>query len=417
MQRFGEYDRNLQQSLTNRHVIWIHAVSVGEMNVCVAFVNALQARFPNAKLLVSTTTTTGMAELQKRLPVHVGKIYYPIDRHKFVSFAFGALHPTAIVLVEGEIWPNFIWRAQAGHLPLFLINGRLSDRSYSRYKRAGFLFRGLFRAFTGIGVQTEEFAAKFVAVGCRPEAVRVLGNLKFDTADLSTRPELDVPALLAQLGVPADALVLLGGSTHPGEEEILADQFLRLRRRFPKLFLVLVPRHFERAGAVAGLLAKKGLAFVCRTDLGDTRREPGSVDCLLVNTTGELMNFYQCATVAFVGKSLTAEGGQNPIEPAALGKATVFGPNMGNFRDVVRIFLARQAAVQVRDAAELERTFEALLADPARRERLGAAAQQIVRENQGAVARTVEMMVEPLAARGLYVAPPAPGARISRGNP
>ena len=405
MQRFGEYDRNLQQSLTNRHVVWVHAVSVGEMNLCVAFVSALQVRFPNAKILVSTTTTTGMAELQKRLPVHVGKIYYPIDRHKFVSLAFGALHPTAIVLIEGEIWPNFIWRAQAGHLPLFLINGRLSDRSYQRYRRAGFLFRGLFRGFTGVGVQTEEFAAKFIEIGCRPEAVQVLGNLKFDTANLSARPELDVPALLAQIGVAAGDPVLLGGSTHPGEEEILADQFLRLRRRFPKLFLVLVPRHFERAGAVAASLARKGLKVICRTDLKETRFEPGSVECLLVNTTGELMNFYQCATVAFVGKSLAGAGGQNPIEPAALGKATVFGPNMGNFRDVVRIFLDRQGAVQVRDAAELERTIEALLADPARRERLGAIAQQIVRENQGAVARTVEMMVGPLGARGLYVAP------------
>ena len=408
-QRFGDYDRNLQQSLTNRHVLWVHAVSVGEMNVCVALVNALQVRLPNAKILVSTTTTTGMAELQKRLPPTVGKIYYPIDRHKFVSLAFGALQPTAIILIEGEIWPNFIWRAQSSRRPLFLVNGRLSDRSYSRYKRFGFLFRELFAAFTGVGVQTEEFAAKFIEIGCRPEAVKMLGNLKFDTANLNTRPALDVPGLLTRLGVAADAPILVGGSTHPGEEEILAGQFLRLRARFPKLFLVLVPRHFERTNAVRGQLEKLGLRVMCRTDIEtETRLEPGSIDCLLVNTTGELMNFYQCASVAFVGKSLAAEGGQNPIEPAALGKATVFGPNMGNFRDVVRIFLARQAAVQVRDAAELEQTFEALLADPARRERLGATARQIVRENQGAVARTVEMMVGPLSARGLYVAPTPP---------
>jgi len=405
-QRFGEYDKNVQQSLTNRHVVWVHAVSVGEMNVCVALVNALHERFPNAKILVSTTTTTGMAELQKRLPAHCGKIYYPIDRHKFVSLAFGALQPTAIILVEGEIWPNFIWRAQDKRLPMFLINGRLSDRSYARYKRFGFLFRGLFRGFTGVGAQTEEFAGQFVEVGCRPQAVRVLGNLKFDTASLTTRPALDVPDLLARLGVPTDALILVGGSTHAGEEEILADQFLRLRQRFPKLFLVLVPRHFERTRLVGGQLAKRGLKLFYRSEIGaETRLAPGLVDCLLVDTTGELMNFYQCATVAFVGKSLSAQGGQNPIEPAALGKPTVFGPNMGNFRDVVRIFLARRGAIQVRDAAELERTFEALLADPARRERLGVTAQQIVRENQGAVARTVEMMVEPLRERGLYVAP------------
>ena len=405
-QRFGNYDANLQQSLTNRHVVWVHAVSVGEMNVCVALVHALQARFPNAKILVSTTTTTGMAELQKRLPPTVGKIYYPIDRHKFVSLAFGALHPTAIVLVEGEIWPNFLWRAQAGRLPVFLINGRLSDRSYRRYQRCGFLFRDLFRGFTGVGVQTEEFADRFVAVGCRREAVRVSGNLKFDTAHLDSRPALDAAALLARLGVPGDALILVGGSTHAGEEEILAGQFRRLRQKFPQLFLVLVPRHFERATAVAGQLARQGLKCVRRSEMtSETRREPGTVECLLVDTTGELMSFYQCATVAFVGKSLTAQGGQNPIEPAALGKPTIFGPNMGNFRDVVRIFLTGEGALQVRDEADLERSLAELLADPARRERLGAAAQRIVRANQGAVARTVEMMVEPLRDRGLYVAP------------
>jgi 3-deoxy-D-manno-octulosonic-acid transferase len=404
-QRFGDYDKDIQQSLTNRHVIWVHAVSVGEMNVCVAMVDALHRRMPNAKILVSTTTTTGMAELQKRLPGQFGKVYYPIDRHKFVSLAFRALHPTAIILIEGEIWPNFIWRARASHLPLFLVNARLSDRSYPRYKRFGFLFRPLFAAFTGVGAQTEEYAAKLIELGCRPETVHTLGNLKFDTANLHPTQSLDVAALLLQLGVAKTAPILLGGSTHKGEERLLAEQYLRLRARFPQLFLVLVPRHFERAREIRRELESLGLKLFCRSQITpDTRLDPGSLQCLLVDSTGELMSFYQCATVVFVGKSLLARGGQNPIEPASLGKPTVFGPFMGNFPDVANLFLSRRAALQVRDAPELERTFGELLSNPARCQELGANARAVVLENQGAIARTVEMIAEPLAQRGVFVA-------------
>jgi 3-deoxy-D-manno-octulosonic-acid transferase len=234
----------------------------------------------------------------------------------------------------------------------------------------------------------------------------VVGSLKFDAAKLEGQRTLDVPALLAQLGVPADAPVLVAGSTHAGEEDILAEQFLRLRARFPNLFLILVPRHFERARDVGQDLAKRGIKYVYRSEIfPDTRRAPGELQCLLVNTTGELRYFYEHATVVFVGKSLTAKGGQNPIEPAALGKPVVFGPNMQNFADVVRIFLAQHGALQVRNAAELEETMAALLGDPARRAELGANAQKIVRENQGAVERTVDMIVDHLEGGKHYVVP------------
>ena len=405
-QRFGEYDGGIKQSLTNRQVIWFHAVSVGEMNVCMALIRALEPRLPNVKIVVSTTTTTGMGELQKRLPRHIGKIYYPIDRRKFVARALGAIHPDAILLVESEIWPNFIWRARSLSIPLFLVNARLSDRSYPRYRRFGFLFRKLFESFAAVGAQNEADAAKLCKLGCRPEAVHVVGNLKFDAANFDGRRSLDVPGLLAQLGAPADAILLVAGSTHAGEEAILAEQFLRLRTHFPKLFLILVPRHFERSGEVASELAKRGIKHAYRSEITtDTRCDAGSVECLLVNTTGELMNFYQHATVVFVGKSLTAKGGQNPIEPAALGKPVVFGPHMQNFADVVRIFLAQDGAVQVRNADELEKTLGELLANPARCAELGRNAQKIVRENQGAVGRTVDLIVQQLEGGGFYVAP------------
>ena len=405
-QRFGVFDAKFKQSITNRHVLWLHAVSVGEVNICTQLIRALEPRMPNLKIVVSTTTTTGMGELQKKIPQNIGKFYYPIDRKKYVARALGVVRPEAVVLVEAEIWPNFIWRLRDKKIPLFLVNARVSAKSHRGYKRFAFLFRPLFAAFTGVGAQNEADAARLREIGCRPEAVRVPGNLKFDTANLHVTKPLDVLALLAQLGVPANALLLVAGSTHEGEEAILVEQFLRLRGRFPNLFLILAPRHFERAKNLGKQLATSGIRLFYRTEITSTTRlAPGSVDCLLVNTTGELMNFYQTATVVFVGKSLTAKGGQNPIEPAALGRPTVFGPNMQNFEDVARIFLTQRAVIQVADATELEKVFADLLGNETRRRELGESAARVVRENMGAVDRTVEMIVRHLDTGDHYIAP------------
>jgi 3-deoxy-D-manno-octulosonic-acid transferase len=384
----------------------MHAVSVGEVNACLQLIGALEPRLPNVKIVVSTTTTTGMGELQRRLPTRIGRIYYPIDRRRCVNRALATIRPSAILLVEAEIWPNFLWRAKARGIPLFLVNARLSDRSYRGYKLFGFLFKPLFASFAGVGAQNEADAARLRDVGCRPEAIQIVGSLKFDAAKLEERRLLDVPAMLRQLGVPPGARLLVGGSTHPGEESILAEKFLQLRVRFPDLFLVLVPRHFERSRDVGRELEARGIKFVYRNEIqSGTLMQPGQVDCLLVNTTGELKYFYEQATVIFVGKSLTAQGGQNPIEPGALGKAMVFGPNMQNFAEAVRSFLAQNGAVQVQDAAELGKTLDELLADTARREQLGRNALKVVRENAGALGRTVDMIVKHLETGKFYVAP------------
>ncbi|HWF19794.1 MAG TPA: 3-deoxy-D-manno-octulosonic acid transferase, partial [Verrucomicrobiae bacterium] len=355
---------------------------------------------------VSTTTTTAMGELQKRLPPSIGKIYYPFDHSSSVARALNTIHPNAIILVESEIWPNFIWRARALGKPLFLVNARLSDRSYPRFKKFGFLFKNLFGAFTSVGAQNEDDAAKLRELGCAAEAVRVVGNLKFDAAKPVGNHPLDVAGLLKQLGVSADAPLWVAGSTHPGEERILAGQFQRLRTQFPDLVFILVPRHNERAREVGQELSELGIKYVYRSEIApDTQRHAGSVQCLLVDTIGELRYFYEHATVVFVGKSLVAEGGQNPIEPAALGKPVVFGPNMQNFTDVTKNFLAQGGAIQVRDADELEKTIADLLGNPKRRAQLGCNAQRIVQENQGAVERTVEMILENLKDREFYIVP------------
>ena len=404
-QRFAVYDSPLKQALTNRHVIWIHAVSVGEVNLCTQLINALEPRVPNVKIIVSCTTTTGMAELRRRLPTRVSKIYYPVDRRKYIRRALATINPQAIILVEAEIWPNFLWRAADLGIPVFLANARLSDRSYPRYKRFGFLFHGLFKSFAGVGCQNEEDAMRLRAVGCREKAVQVVGNLKFDAAIFTERATLDVRGLLRQIGVPGDALILVAGSTHDGEEVLLAEIARRLREKFPKLFLILVPRHFERAKDISQKLKAREVKFMFRSEIFvSTQLPPNALDCLLVNTTGELKFFYEPATVVFIGKSLTAFGGQNPIEPAAQGKAIIFGPNMQNFADITRAFLKKSAAVQVNNPEELERVLGELLANAARRTTLGRAALELVAENLGAVERTVEMVLPHLERQGILVA-------------
>lgn len=403
-QRFGAYDARLKQAITNRQVLWLHAVSVGEVNICTNLIRSLEPRLPNVKIVVSTTTTTGMEELQKKLPTHISKIYYPIDRKPYVTRALATIRPKAIVLVEAEIWPNFLWRARDLGIPLFLINARLSERSFRGYRRWSFIFRKLFASFAGVGTQSEADAGRLRELGFRPEAIHVVGSLKYDAAKLDEKRVLDVPAMLRQIGVPENPQLLVCGSTHPGEEALLAEQFLELRKQFPNLFLVLVPRHFERGKEVGRELKERGVKFIFRSEItGNTQLAPGEIECLLVNTTGELKYFYEHATVIFVGKSLRGQGGQNPIEPGALGKPMVFGPNMQNFQDVAKSFVAQNGAIQVKDDAELEKAFGQLLADEWRREELGRNARKVVRENLGAIDRTVDMIVQNLNDQSIYI--------------
>jgi len=414
VERFGRYSSKVKQAMTNRHVLWIHAVSVGEVNLATQLIVALERRVPNLKIVVSTTTSTGMGELRNKMPSHVQKIYYPIDWRPGVKRAIAAIHPEVVVLVEAEIWPNFLWTARDYDIPCFLANARLSEKSYRGYRRFGLLFRPLFRSLRGVGCQNEADAERLRRLGCRPEAVRVVGNLKYDAAKLDERRPVDVPRLLAQLGAADNAPILLGGSTHAGEEAILAEVFLRLRPRFPDLFLVLVPRHFERGKEAGQAIAGKGLRFAYRKDITpQTQYKKGEIDCLLVNTTGELRHFYEHATVVFVGKSLTAHGGQNPIEPAVLAKPILFGPNMQNFEDITRAFISQGGALQVQNTDELTQSVEMVLSDPHKAAELGRNAVSVVRQNLGAIERTVEMIVEALDGTDVYVAPwlDEPGAR------
>ena len=394
-ERLGRYSNKFKQSITNRDVIWLHAVSVGEVNICLQLIKILQPKVPNIKLIISTTTSTGMSELRKRTPPEVGKIYYPIDLRSCVRRALVTIRPKAVILVEAEIWPNFLWGIQARSIPHFLVNTRISKNSYKNYHRFGFIFRSLFGGFTGVGAQSDEDAKKLFELGCDKKVVQVFGSCKFDDIEIKREYRVDIPSLLKRLGVKDKAIIIVAGSTHKGEEDILARIYKKLQKKYLNIFLILVPRHQERGKEVGEILAKQEVNFVFRNQISDNivPEDFGNFECLLVNTTGELKFFYEKATLVFVGKSLTANGGQNPVEPAALAKPIILGPHMENFEEITAKFLSNEAVIQVTDEFELEKAFESLIKDQSKRDALGKAAQKVVRENEGALEKNVSMIL------------------------
>ena len=395
-QRFGAYG-GLRERLKGKRVLWLHAVSVGEANLAVQLVKSMQPHLKDWTVVVSTITTTGMGELERKLPTNVHRVYYPIDWLPFVKSTFRALNPAAIVLVEAEIWPNFLWQAKSTNVPVHLINARLSENSFNGYRRYAFLFKPLFRSLHAAGVDNESDAERLAELGCDRKAITVTGNMKFDGTATLDADTTDARALLREIGVPDDAPVFVAGSTFEGEEELLCKLLPQWRKEHPDLFLVLVPRHFERASAVLENLKPLNLRIRRRTAMNAGAGKP---DVLLVDTTGELKAFYEVATLVFVGKSLTAQGGQNPIEPAALGRPMVFGPFMQNFKPVVQSLLEAKAAIQVKDETELARQVSVLLGNPEQLAALGTAARAVVEGNKGATQRTSELIGQTLRALG-----------------
>ena len=394
-QRFGRYTPSFIDSCRNGKRIWVHAVSVGEVHLTLELIRRLREQLKDADLIVSATTTTGMGEWQKKLPPEVTTCFYPIDRRPWVRQAMDTIRPEAIILSEAEVWPNFLWEAAERNIPVFLINARISEKSFTRYSQFGFLFRPLFQSFARVGTQNASDAERLKKLGCSPDRIQVTGNMKFDAAlSGNQQPTLNVPQLFADAGIESTHTVLLGSSTHPGEEAVLGEIFINLIERHPQLRLVIVPRHFERAREAGKDLEKLGIHVDYRSEWKEEQAFPstGKPRCLIVNSTGELASVTAQADLVFIGKSLCARGGQSPIEAAAAGKPMIMGPNMQNFRAITRTFLEYQAAIQVQDKNSLEESLLELLNNDKKRIELGTKARQVVDQNLGAVGRTLEML-------------------------
>ena len=396
-QRFGRYDTSFIQRCQDQTNLWFHAVSVGEVLLSVPLVKHLENKLPSVQWILSATTTTGMAQWHQQMPGEPTTCFYPIDRRPWIRQSMEVIQPKAIILSEAEIWPNFLWEAFDRDIPVFLINARISENSYLRYHRFRSIFAPLFGSLSGVGTQNDSDAQRLIALGCHPSKVFVTGNMKFDAAlGSQSRPStLDVPALLRAHDMHEKTL-LLGSSTHAGEEAMLADLYLNLRQSHPQLRLVIAPRHFERGSQVAMALRSKGLAVACRSEWSDSS-ESNQVkpsDVIILDSTGELASLYPHVDLVFIGKSMLARGGQSPLEAASAGKAILMGPQMQNFRAITRTFLGKQAARQVSNVEALQSTLKELLEHPQERDRLGKAAREVVDANLGAVERTLEMLCQ-----------------------
>ena len=400
-QRFGQYgaltlERMSGTGAPGERPIWIHAVSVGEVYVARQMMHALRAKRPGTRFVLSTTSSTGWREAEKRLHSGDVLIYNPLDFPCCVRRALDAIQPRAFILTESEIWPNLIRACHRRGIPMFLVNGRISDRSAPRYRTLRYWFGPVLRQFSLLLVQSDLDRQRLLDAGGGDARVLVTGSVKFDVAHRDPPKEQLAAAVLQRLDMGPGRTILLGGSTWAGEEEVLLGIYRKLQPQFPDLRLVLIPRHFERGDAVAAAIAAAGFTCV-RKSLLDAGSEPaakGAQAVLLVNTTGEMMGFYAHASIAFVGKSLCAHGAQNMIEPCLCGKATLVGPFTENFRPVMADLLAAQALVQVPDAAGLEREISRLLADAASREALGARAAAAVQRRRGVVGRCADLVLK-----------------------
>jgi 3-deoxy-D-manno-octulosonic-acid transferase len=376
-----------------RPAIWIHGVSVGEVKAAGTLIRELEQSWPGIELVLSATTPTGH-ELARRLHPGLRVIFYPLDFGLFPGRALDRIAPAAVLLVELEVWPNFLQSAARRGVPVSVVNGRISQRSFRGYRRArGFLPQ--FNLIEKFCVQDEPYRRRLLDLDVDPACIHVTGNLKYDSVALREPPGSS--AALRQWLSADGRLVVVAGSTHHDEELRVARAVRAIEGRLGgPVRLVVAPRHPERAGLRDTLIAA-GLECVCWSAVEKSRTPLSSSAILLVDTIGQLEGFYGACDIAFVGGSLVPRGGQNMLEPAALGKAVIFGPHVDNFRTDVDLLLAGGGCVQAGAPELLEAELEALLRDGGRRAALGQNALAVIRRNQGATARTLEILAPRLA--------------------
>ena len=389
-QRFGSYDADVRARLAARRCTWIHAVSVGEVAIALKLSSELQRRDPNFFCVLTTTTTTGFHVASSEAGERMEVLYSPLDFWPIMRRAFDAIRPVRIVLVEAEVWPNLAAEARHRRIPIALVNARLSQRSEARFRRFRSLIAPTFGCLDAVCVQELEDVERWAALGVPRERIHPVGSIKYDPAGVRLNPDLPLE-VLRHFGIDRDSPILFGGSTHAGEEEILGEIFLRLRTDFPAFRLIVAPRHVERSGEIRARLQRLGLNVCLRSEVEGACAAPP--DCVLLDTTGELQHWYAVATIVFVGKSLTARGGQNPVEPILAGKPVLFGPHMENFSALAQALVANKAAVQVRDPNSLQEQIAWLLRDREAAFRLIANAQTVLARHNGATARTAELVL------------------------
>lgn len=387
-ERFGYYAQERLTSLAGKKTVWIHAVSVGETQAAAPLVKAFKRRFPDWAVVLTNVTETGHKVAQGIAGVDQC-LYFPYDFPWTMRRVFAQLKPTLVVIVETEIWPNFMRVAYRSGIPAVLVNGRISDRSFPRYRGLRFFIKPVLQQFTRLCMQSALDAQRIEVMGAPAERIEVTRNLKFDMQTEGIC-EQNPEAIRRRYGIPSGCKVLVAGSTHAGEEELVAEVYRRLLKSHPDLCLVLVPRHPDRCSAVGELLSSHNLTYSRRSEVGEAPvpLAPGSV--FLVDTIGELLQFYALADLVFVGGSLVPVGGHNILEAALLKKPVLFGPHMHNFKEISRLLVKAGGGLVISESDQFFAIAANLLADPDRCQDMGAKGYSLLQDNRGATDRTLQ---------------------------
>ena len=384
--RFGFFPSALKEEMARAANIWVHAVSVGEVAAVAGLIRRLKAQYPRHGIVCSVTTKTGYRLARTQLADVALVIPAPLDFSVTAAAFTRVIRPVAYIAAETELWPNLFRRLAKENVPIVIVNGRISDRSFGRYQAAQFFLKDALRDVRAFCMQSDTDAKRIMALGADPARVRVVGNIKFEDDGNGSTPE--TPRVF-----PADQQVWIAGSTHPGEEAIVLAVYRKMRDAGLPWRLAIVPRHVERAGEVMGLIRQNG--FEGRMFSQIMQGSSWTVgDVLVVDTIGHLRGLYAQASLVFMGKSLRVGGGQNVIEPAFFAKAVIVGPMMENFRDILACFKEEGAIVQVKDDDEFAEAVLALARDEGRRAVMGQKAAAVIAGNKGALERTLACVRE-----------------------
>ncbi len=391
-ERFGIYRDEKLRALQGGDVVWFHAVSVGETKAVLPLLKLFKERYPEKKVVFSTITYTANRVAKNEEPLLIDALlYFPLDLSWVVKRAVARLRPSLFVVVEKEVWPNIIHTLHENGVPIVVVNGTVSERSFGRYRKLGFFFTGIFSSITRFCARTEDDRVRAVALGVPAQRAVATGNLKFDIEDVELK-EADRETLREELGIGQDDPVVVAGSTHAGEEEALIGVFKRLKEGFPALRLILAPRHPERFDEVAALLKASGLNFKRRTN---KERAGERTDVVLLDTIGELTALYGLSTVAFVGGSLVeGVGGHNLLEPAVFSKPVVYGGHLKGYLYMAELLEKEGGGIRVTDREGLFSALSSLLADRGLCKEAGMAARRVVDKNRGATEKTMSLIEE-----------------------
>ncbi len=389
----------LPQDLALNRPIWIHAVSLGEAIAVKGVIERLRESYPEKRLVISTVTPTG-----NKIARDIAKgtdlvTYLPLDFSFVVKKVINKINPCLFIIAETEIWPNLIYRLHKNNIPVAVINARISDKSFKGYTAGKFFVKQILSKVDLFCAQTERDAERLIDLGAFKDKVKVTGNLKFDNTKYTVSQE-DFTGLKQKLGVSERGNLLVAGSTHEGEEEIVLSSYKGLLKEFPDLKLLIAPRHPERANEIEKIIIKNGFSPIRVSQLSSQSANAafggtppfggGRQTIFIIDTVGQLMDFYAIGDIIFVGGSLIKKGGHNILEPASLGKPVIFGPYMFNFRDIADLFINANACILIHGKEELNAAINDLLTNPDKMEELGKRGRNIIMQNQGAAARMLE---------------------------